>query len=83
LSPGAAQEDPTISRVADDLADQLRVCRAWVRDCGDLEGMRNRQGVFAAEHGASFVHVEMNRTTRDSPDRWEPVSRALGKALGD
>ncbi|MDU0290772.1 hypothetical protein [Saccharothrix longispora] len=83
LSPGAAREDPSITRVADELEGLLRVCRAWARDCGDLEGRRNRQGVVAAQHDAFFAHVELNRTTRDSPDKWEPVVRALGKALAD
>ncbi|MGM1065104.1 hypothetical protein [Saccharothrix sp. Mg75] len=81
LSPGAAREDPLLEEVADALDERLRVCRAWARDCGDLEGTRNRQGVTAAEHDAFFAHVEVNRTTRDSPDRWEPVVRALGRAL--
>lgn len=83
LSPGAAREDPSITEVADELEERLRVCRAWVRDCGDLEGRRNRQGVVAAEHGAFFAHVELNRTTRDSPDDWQPVVHSLGKVLDD
>ena len=83
LSPGAAREDPSIALVADELEGRLRVCRAWVRDCGDLEGRRNRQGVVAAEHGAFFAHVELNRTTRDSPENWEPVVHSLEKALTD
>ncbi|QQQ74163.1 hypothetical protein IOD16_23425 [Saccharothrix sp. 6-C] len=82
LSPGAAREDPSITRVADDLEGLLRVCRAWARDCGDLEGRRNRQGAVAAEHGAFFAHVELNRITRVSPEQWEPVVHALEKALG-
>ncbi len=81
LSPGAAREDPMLKKVADELDGRLRVCRAWARDCGALEGRRNRQGVVAAEQGVFFAHVEINRTTRDSADRWEPVVRALGEAL--
>ncbi|MFI9012322.1 hypothetical protein ACIGNX_34285 [Actinosynnema sp. NPDC053489] len=83
LSPGAAREDPSIARVADELDGRLRVCRAWARDCGDLEGRRNGQGVVAAGHGVFFAHVELNRTTRDSPGNWEPVVHSLGKALDD
>ncbi|MBM7814667.1 hypothetical protein [Saccharothrix algeriensis] len=81
LSPGAGDGGPLLDRVADDLDGSMRVCRAWARDCGDLEGRRNRQGGVAAEHGAFFAHVEINRTTRESPERWDEVVRALGEAL--
>ncbi|MFI9815869.1 hypothetical protein [Saccharothrix variisporea] len=81
LSPGAGGDGPVLDEVADDLDGSMRVCRAWAEDCGDLEGRRNRQGAVAAEHGTLFAHVEINRTTRDTPDRWEAVVRALGEAL--
>lgn len=83
LSPGAAGQDALLEEVADGLDGRLRVCRAWARDCGDLEGRRNRQGGVAAEHGAFFAHVEINRAVRDSPEEREEVVRVLAEALED
>ncbi|MEU6155782.1 hypothetical protein ABZ816_37925 [Actinosynnema sp. NPDC047251] len=81
LSPGATARTPRIEEIADGLDRSLRVCRAWTRDCGELEGRHNRQGGAAAEHGAFFAHVEINRTTRDSPTGRDDVVRVLAEAL--
>lgn len=54
--------------VADRLAaDGFRVCRAWVRACGSLEGRTNAQGDYAAAKGVPFLHIEHAYTLRASP----------------
>jgi hypothetical protein len=60
-------------QIADDLTRAgFKVCRAWTRRCGSLEGRTNAQAV-AAVHRHPFIHLEINRSTRDDPQR----SRAL------
>lgn len=81
LSPGSARTGALIERVADGLAGGTRVCRAWERDCGELEGRRNAQGEAAAAHDADFVHVEVNRTVREDPEEWQEVVRAVADAV--
>ncbi|WP_026425067.1 hypothetical protein [Actinokineospora inagensis] len=78
LSPGAGQASPEIERIGDGLHDAgLDVCRAWRRDCGDLEGKRNKQGITAAADDVPFAHVEMSRSTRDDPKRWGKVVQVI------
>ncbi len=82
LSPGAGEVSEPARRAADLMADTgLRVCRSWARDCGNLEGGRNAQGVHAAEARAVFLHVEINRSVRDDRERWGEVVTALAAAL--
>ncbi|WP_158843912.1 hypothetical protein [Saccharothrix deserti] len=83
LSPGSGEAGALVERVAAGLEGELRVCRAWERDCGELEGRRNKQGEAAARHGTVFVHVEVNRTVREDPAAWREVVRVIGDALGD
>lgn len=81
LSPGSARTGALIEHVADRLTGGHRVCRAWERDCGELEGRRNAQGEAAAAHDAEFIHVEVNRTARDDPAEWQEVVRAIADAV--
>jgi hypothetical protein len=78
ISAGAGQPGPLAQQAAERLvARGFDVCRAWRRDCGDLEGRRNAQGRAAAEHGHPFVHLEINRSTRADPDRRATLIDAL------
>lgn len=81
LSAGAGDDGPLLDDIADRLDDDLRVCRAWRHDCGDLEGRRNKQGEVAARHGVEFLHVELSRSARDDAEVRAAVVRALGDAL--
>lgn len=69
ISASAGQPDHHTERTADHLTRAgLDVCHAWRQGCGSLEGRRNRQGRAAAEHGHPFIHLEINRSTRVSPE---------------
>lgn len=81
LSSGATGASPALPGVADKLADAgLRVCKAWLTPCGELEGRRNEQGLAAAARGSTFVHVELSRTVREDRELTRAVVEALGSA---
>jgi len=82
ISPGTGEASAAHRRVADGLDRVLRVCRAWSRDCGELEGRRNKQGVTAAEHRAMFLHLEASRTVRDDTEQWQEIVTVTADALG-
>lgn len=70
LSSGVTGTNPALPGVADRLTDAgLKVCEAWLTDCGELEGRRNQQGIAAAARGTTFVHVELSRTVREDAGR--------------
>lgn len=78
LSSGAAAAGGAAHRAADRLtAAGFAVCRAWADRCTGLEGATNVQGKAAAENDTGFLHVEMSRTVRDSPQHREQVVGAL------
>ncbi|MDX8037206.1 hypothetical protein SK803_44035 [Lentzea sp. BCCO 10_0856] len=83
VSSGAGSAVTAHRRIADGLDRVLRVCRAWSRDCGELEGRRNKQGGVAAERGVPFVHLETSRTVRDDAERWQEIVKVAAEALGD
>jgi hypothetical protein len=65
ISAGAGTPDHRTEQIADDLTRAgLDVCRAWAHQCGSLEGHTNAQGL-AAVHHHPFIHLEINRRTRD------------------
>lgn len=81
LSSGVGPVTVGLRRVAERLDDTgLRVCEAWSDQCGSLEGRRNKQGVYAAEHDALFVHVEMNKSLREDREGRAEVVRILAEA---
>ncbi len=81
LSPGATVAGDAARRAADRLtADGFAVCRAWEERCKGLEGTTNVQGKMAASDDTVFLHVEMSRTVRESPERRADVVRALTEA---
>lgn len=68
ISPGAGEHRSSHEEIVDLLAAaDLRVCAAWRSRCGDLEGRTNEQGKTAAATNTPFFHVEISRTTRDTP----------------
>jgi hypothetical protein len=80
ISPGAGDAGEDVRRIADRLDDaDFRVCRAWRRDCGRLEGKTNEQGRDAARRGTPFAHVEISRGVRDDRDTWTRLVRALAR----
>ena len=83
VSPGAGAAEPAHRLLADGLGDELRVCRAWVRDCGELEGRRNKQGGVAAERGVTFVHLETSRTVRDDSATRQAIVDATAEAFAE
>jgi hypothetical protein len=78
ISAGAGTPDRRIEETADTLRDAgFNVCRAWERRCGNLEGRTNAQGRAAAVRGYPFLHLEINRSTRDDPERSATLVHAL------
>ncbi|MEV7097963.1 hypothetical protein AB0M80_34460 [Amycolatopsis sp. NPDC051045] len=74
LSAGAAEAGDAARRAADRLlASEFRVRRAWAEPCRGLAGTTNVQSQAAG--GTPFLHVELNRTTRET--RRDDVVRAL------
>jgi hypothetical protein len=77
LSAGAAEAGDAARRAADRLeAAGFRVRRAWAEPCRGLAGTTNVQGQAAG--GTPFLHVELNRTIRET--RRDDVVRALADA---
>lgn len=81
LSVGADRPKPAALRAADRMSDAgLAVCLPWEASCGRLEGTRNKQGIAAADADSLFLHVELNRSVRDSRTEWMAVVDALAGA---
>ncbi|SDI73007.1 hypothetical protein SAMN05192558_11795 [Actinokineospora alba] len=81
LSVGTDSPGPAAQRAADRMSDAgLAVCLPWRTTCGRLEGTRNKQGIAAAGADSLFLHVEMNRSVRDSRTEWTAVVDALAGA---
>ncbi|MEV5717045.1 hypothetical protein AB0L41_24395 [Amycolatopsis mediterranei] len=77
LSAGAGEAGDAARRAADRLeAAGFRVRRAWAEPCRGLAGTTNVQG--QAADGTPFLHVELNRTIRET--RRDDVVRALADA---
>ncbi|MDS0135370.1 MULTISPECIES: hypothetical protein [unclassified Amycolatopsis] len=77
VSAGAAEAGDAARRAADRLeAAGFRVRRAWADPCRGLTGTTNVQSQAAG--GTPFLHVELNRTTRET--RRDDVVRALAEA---
>ncbi len=81
LSSGATMTGSAPRRAASRLtADGFAVCRAWEEQCKGLEGTTNVQGRMAASDDTVFLHVEMSRSVRESPEQRSDVVRALLEA---
>ncbi|MGW5743652.1 hypothetical protein [Amycolatopsis sp. NPDC003861] len=78
LSPGSSPPGDATRRAAARLtAERFAVCRAWTERCEGLEATTNVQGRLAAAGGTAFLHVEMSRTVRESPERRADLIHAL------
>ncbi|MDT8911991.1 hypothetical protein [Amycolatopsis sp. PS_44_ISF1] len=81
LSSGATPAGGAARRAAQRLtAAGFAVCVGWEDRCEGLEGTTNVQGKAAATDSTAFLHVEMSRTIRESPERRAEVVRALAEA---
>jgi hypothetical protein len=81
VSPGAGVVSEPVRRAAEHLvAGGFAVRRGWEHEDGKLQGLRNEQGLDAARRGTVFLHVELNRTVRDDPERWSALVTALASA---
>jgi hypothetical protein len=82
VSPGAADTGVDVRRAADLIADTgLRVCRVWETSCGRLEGTTNVQSAAAVKHGVPFLHIENNRSIRDSDAARARIAGALARVV--
>ena len=78
ISAGAGVPDRRIEQAAAAIAAAgFDVCSTWTQRCGSLEGRTNVQGRAAAARGQPFLHLEVNRSTRDDPDRRAAITSAL------
>jgi hypothetical protein len=83
LSAGATEPTAALERIADGLDDDMPVCRTWARDCGELEGRRNKQGEAAARYGTAFLHIEVSRSAREDPVLRRRILREISDVLGE
>ncbi|GAA0599139.1 hypothetical protein GCM10010174_13340 [Kutzneria viridogrisea] len=82
VSSGPTLHGPLADRVANALeAAGYAVCRPWVTRCPGLEATTNAQAQWSAAHGDEFVHVEVARENRDSPQDRDRVVAALAQEL--
>jgi hypothetical protein len=79
VSTGAGAVTPAAVRIADEIAAVgLTATRSWDGAADpDLRARTNVQGVAADANGWVWVHVEHNRTIRDTPTLWEPAMDAV------
>jgi hypothetical protein len=81
VSAGAGEPTGPVCRAAEHLmARGFAVRRGWQHADGTLQGKRNEQGLDAARRGTVFLHVELNRTVRDDPQRRSALVAALASA---
>jgi hypothetical protein len=82
VSTGAGPVTPAAVRIADEIAAVgLATTRSWDGTADpDLVARTNVQGIAADANGWIWVHVELNRTVRDTPTLWEPAVDAVAAA---
>jgi hypothetical protein len=82
VSTGAGPATPAAVRIADEIAATgLTMTRGWDGTADpDLRARTNVQGIAADTNGWVWVHVEHNRTVRDTPALWEPAVDAVAAA---
>ncbi|MBP2327831.1 hypothetical protein JOF56_008216 [Kibdelosporangium banguiense] len=80
VSAGPELHSAYVDRIAQRLESAgLSVCRPWVTGCPGLEGTTNVQARFAVARGGDFVHVEVSRDIRDTPESRDRVVSALAR----
>jgi hypothetical protein len=82
VSTGAGAVTPAAVRIADEIAAiGLTTTRSWDGTADpDLRARTNVQGIVADANDWVWVHVEQNRTVRDTPTLWEPAVDAIAAA---
>ena len=82
ISAGAGTPDRRTKQMADALTNaDFDVCLAWTEHCGSLEGRSNAQGLAAADR-YPFLHLEINRSTREDPERTATLIHTLTAGYG-
>jgi hypothetical protein len=82
ISAGAGKPDRRTKHIADALTStDFDVCLAWTERCGSLEGRSNAQGLAAADR-SPFLHLEINRSTREDPERTAILIHTLTAGYG-
>jgi hypothetical protein len=82
ISAGAGTPDRRTKQMADALTNaDFDVCLAWTERCGSLEGSSNAQGLAAADR-YPFLHLEINRSTREDPERTATLIHTLTAGYG-
>lgn len=82
VSTGVGPPTPVAERIADGIAAAgLVTTRSWDGSADpDLRATTNEQGIAAAAEGWVWTHVELDRTVRTDPARWEPAMDAVAAA---
>jgi hypothetical protein len=81
VSTGAGPISPAAVRIADDIeATGLDTSRSWVCTDPDLRATTNVQGIAARDNDWVWVHIEHNRTVRDTESLWQPAIDAVAAA---
>ena len=82
VSTGSGPVTPAAVRISDEIqATGLVTTRSWDGTADfDLRATGNEQGIAANTNGWVWVHVEHNRTVRDSPALWEPAIDGIAAA---
>jgi len=82
VSTGSGPVTPAAVRIADEIqATGLVTTRSWDNTADfDLRATGNEQGIAANTSGWVWVHVEHNRTVRDTPALWEPAIDGIAAA---
>jgi len=82
VSTGAGAVTPAAVRIADEIAATgLTTTRSWDGTADpDLLARTNVQAVAADADDWVWVHVEHNRTVRDTPTLWQPAVDAVAAA---
>jgi hypothetical protein len=82
VSTGSGPVTPAAGRIADEIqATGLSTTRSWDDTADvDLRATGNEQGIAANTNGWVWVHVEHNRTVRDTPSLWEPAIEGIAAA---
>lgn len=82
VSTGIGPPSALAERIADGIAGIVpATTRGWDGTADrDLRATTNEQGIAAAAAGWVWVHVELNRSVRGDPARWEPAMDAVAAA---
>jgi len=82
VSTGSGPVTPAAVRISDEIqATGLVTTRSWDGTADfDLRATGNEQGIAANTNGWVWVHVEHNRTVRDTPALWEPAIDGIAAA---